>query len=152
MLTRCSGDPSSALGSTTSTVPSWVRSMKKKSSAENRPRQPEPHVAVANVAASSPPSSPRIRIETVASNTSAVPEIVTGLATSAPEAGVRTTIAGFVAPVGSADGDVVTLGDELGERVGGESDATTSSVGEPQPNAASARQTATNRNGRVTAR
>jgi len=40
------------------------------------------------------PEASRIRNETVASNTSAFPDIVTGLVTDAPDTGSETTMAG----------------------------------------------------------
>ena len=85
-------EPSFALYSNTWIVPGCSASIGTSTCVLKSPRQPVPHVAIANDSAMTSPLPSSTRMFTVASKTSAFPAIVTGLVTRIPDWGSATAI------------------------------------------------------------
>jgi len=94
MSTTLMGLPSFALDSYTRTIPGWVVSTANQTDLEKVPRHPVPQVAVVKVRTISLPAASRMLMLTVASNTSALPRILTGVETWSPGRGLVTSMAG----------------------------------------------------------
>jgi len=106
------GLPSFALDSYTRTIPGWVVSTANRTDLEKVPRHPVPQVAVVKVRTISFPAASRMPMLTVASNTSALPWILTGLENWSPRRGLVTTMAGSGVgePEGEGKGESVAVG------------------------------------------
>jgi hypothetical protein len=112
------GLPSFALDSYTRIVPGCVVSTVNGTALLKVPRHPVPQVAVVKVRTIRFPAESRMSMLTVASNTSAVPRILTGLETWSPGRGLVTTMAGS----GVGDPEVVGEGEAVAEGLGPGSD------------------------------
>ena len=97
-------EPSFALYSNTWIVPGCSASIGTSICVLKSPRQPVPHVAIANDSAMTSPLPSSTRMFTVASKTSALPVIVMGLETRIPDWGSATAIGGSSAVAGSRPG------------------------------------------------
>ena len=136
MSTTLMGFPSFALDSYTRIVPGWVVSTENRTALENVPRHPVPQVAVVKVRTIGFPDEFRMSMLTVASNTSALPWILTGLETWSPDMGLVTTMAG----AGVGDPEIAGEGELVADGLGADWEPIAEGPdGDPDEHAARAR-------------